>query len=62
MFVNTKNKLLFRKVEFVLSGGFLFSHLIEKVDFDLEFWLPIFTFMAKSKNRILFRKVKFTFD
>ena len=54
MFVNTKSKLLFEKVEFVLSDGFLFSLLIEKVDFDLGFWLPIFSFNAKTENRVLF--------
>jgi len=38
MFVNTKSKLFFQKVKFVLSGGFLFPLLIEKVDFDLRIW------------------------
>jgi len=37
MFVNTKSKLFFEKVEFVLSGRFLFTLLIEKVDFDSRF-------------------------
>jgi len=53
---------LFEKVEFVLSGVFLFTLLIEKVDFGLRIWLSIFSFREKSKNRVLFKKLKFTFD